>query len=93
LIDIRHEPQKIDLEFMEFLGENHIPFCIIFTKSDKLAKTKIHKNVKNYEQKMLEKSSSMPNYFITSSVDKNGKESVLNFISETNLLIKSENQQ
>lgn len=92
LIDIRHTPQKIDLEFMEFLGKNQIPFCIIFTKSDKLPKTKVHKHLKIYELKMLESWSSMPTYFTTSSVNKNGKEAVLNFIAETNILIARENK-
>ncbi len=52
LVDCRHEPQKIDLEFMEFLGENEIPFCIIFTKSDKLKLSELNRNIQNYSKKM-----------------------------------------
>ena len=54
LVDVRHEPQKIDLEFMRFLGENEIPFCIVFTKSDKINTVKINNNIQVYEQKMLQ---------------------------------------
>ncbi len=84
LIDVRHEPQKIDLEFMQFLGENGIPFSIIFTKADKLAKTKVVKNVKNYTNEMLKIWETMPKYFISSSVDKTGKKEILDYISEIN---------
>ncbi len=84
LIDVRHEPQKIDLEFMQFLGENGIPFSIIFTKADKLAKTKITKNVKNYINEMLKFWETMPKYFITSSVNKTGKKEILDYIGKIN---------
>jgi len=84
LIDSRHEPQKIDLEFMQFLGENNIPFCVIFTKTDKLPKTKISKNIKAYTKSMLEFWETMPEYFISSSVDKTGKKEILDFIANVN---------
>jgi len=84
LIDSRHDAQKIDLEFMQFLGENAIPFCIIFTKSDKLSKTQIDKNIAQYKKSMLQYWETMPTYFISSSVNKNGKEDILNFISNIN---------
>jgi GTP-binding protein len=84
LIDIRHEPQKIDLEFMQYLGENAIPFSIIFTKADKIPKTKTQTYIKKYKQKMLEYWEEMPKYFISSSVDKTGREEILNYIAEIN---------
>lgn len=85
LIDSRHEPQKIDLEFMQFLGENNIPFSIIFTKTDKLAKHIVAKNINIYIESMLEFWETMPSYFITSSVDKTGKKEVLDYIDSINL--------
>ncbi len=88
LIDSRHKPQKIDLEFMQFLGENNIPFSIIFTKTDKLAKTMIGKNIKAYTESMLEFWETMPTYFISSSVDKIGKKEVLEYIETINLSLK-----
>ena len=84
LIDSRHDAQKIDLEFMQFLGENAIPFCIIFTKSDKISKNLIEKNIAQYKKSMLQFWETMPTYFISSSVNKNGKESILEFINNTN---------
>lgn len=85
LVDSRHEPQKIDLEFMQSLGENGIPFCLIFTKADKIAKTKLQQNLTNYKNKILESWESLPTYFITSSETAMGKEDVLNFIEQVNL--------
>ncbi|AXT58080.1 YihA family ribosome biogenesis GTP-binding protein [Aquimarina sp. MMG015] len=84
LIDSRHEPQKIDLEFMQWLGENQIPFSIIFTKADKLTKTKLPSNIEAYKNEMLQYWEEMPNYFITSSSSGLGKEEVLNYIEEIN---------
>lgn len=85
LIDIRHEAQKIDLEFMAFLGENQIPFCIIFTKADKVGKQKVQSLVADYRKKMLANNwEEMPHYFVTSSQDKTGRESVLEYIDEIN---------
>ncbi|MEN8123605.1 MAG: ribosome biogenesis GTP-binding protein YihA/YsxC [Bacteroidota bacterium] len=84
LVDSRHEPQKIDLEFMEFLGENGIPFCIIFTKTDKLRKNIIKKNIDSYQKTMLKTWEEMPQYFITSVTDKKGKDEVLAFIDNVN---------
>jgi GTP-binding protein len=84
LVDSRHEPQKIDLEFMEFLGENSIPFSIIFTKSDKLNKSTLPKNIENYKKIILTVWEELPPYFITSSINKLGKEEVLNFIDGVN---------
>ncbi len=84
LIDARHKPQKIDLEFMEFLGENQIPFCIIFTKIDKLKNHEINRNISHYQNVMLETWEEMPTYFITSAVEKTGREEVLHFIAKVN---------
>jgi len=84
LIDCRHEPQKIDLEFMQWLGENQIPFSIIFTKADKLTKTKLPLNIEAYISEMLQYWEEMPTYFITSSSSGLGKDDVLNYIQEIN---------
>ena len=85
LIDCRHEPQKIDLEFMEFLGENEIPFNIIFTKSDKLKLSELNRNIKNYSKKMMRTLwEEMPQYFITSATSAAGKEELLTYIDEIN---------
>ena len=84
LIDCRHEPQKIDLEFMQWLGENQIPFSIIFTKADKLTKTKLPLNIEAYTNEMLQYWEEMPNYFISSSTSAFGKDDILNYIQEIN---------
>lgn len=85
LVDSRLSPQKIDLEFMRFLGENLIPFCIVFTKSDKLNDRKIDENISIYTQQILEDNwESMPTYFVTSATSKYGKEELLNYIDELN---------
>ncbi|KAA1244859.1 ribosome biogenesis GTP-binding protein YihA/YsxC [Aquimarina sp. RZ0] len=84
LVDSRHEPQKIDLEFMQWLGENQIPFSIIFTKADKLTKTKLPLNIEQYTNEMLKYWEEMPNYFITSSSSGLGKDQVLDYIREVN---------
>ena len=84
LVDIRHEPQKIDLEFMEWLGDNEIPFCIFFTKADKLGKTQIQSNVANYKKEMRRTWEELPPTFVTSSVAKEGGEEILDFIHRIN---------
>ena len=84
LVDCRHEPQKIDLEFMQWLGENQIPFSIIFTKGDKLSENKLSKQIESYTKEMLEYWEEMPNYFITSSSSGMGKEEVLAYITALN---------
>ena len=84
LIDVRHEPQPIDLQFMEWMGEKQIPFNIIFTKADKLKPKALERNVEAYKQKMLETWDEVPDYFVTSSSDGTGREEVLNYISEIN---------
>lgn len=84
LVDIRHEPQTIDLEFMQWLGENGIPFSIIFTKADKLKPKAIENHIKAYKDILLETWEAMPNYFITSSSKDIGKDEVLNYIDTLN---------
>ncbi|CAZ94869.1 ribosome biogenesis GTP-binding protein YihA/YsxC [Zobellia galactanivorans] len=85
LVDIRHEPQKIDMEFMEWLGENNIPFCIIFTKADKLKPKAIEENVNKYISELLNGVwEEAPSYFITSSSKGYGRDDVLNFIDNIN---------
>jgi GTP-binding protein len=90
LVDSRHEPQKIDLEFMGFLGENRIPFCIVFTKADKMGNTKLQQNLVNYKNKILESWESIPTHFVTSSETSMGKEGVLNYIEQVNIDIAKE---
>lgn len=84
LIDIRHEPQKIDLEFIEWLGENEIPFSIIFTKADKLGVTRAKSNVLHYMEVLKEQWEELPPYFITSAESKRGREEVLDYIEQIN---------
>jgi GTP-binding protein len=84
LIDSRHEAQKVDLEFMQWLGESGIPFAIIFTKADKQSKTRTKLNIDNYIQQMLEQWEEMPTYFVTSAVSREGREEILNFIDTLN---------
>lgn len=84
LIDIRHEPQKIDLEFIEWLGENEIPFSIIFTKADKLGVTRAKSNVLHYMDSLKEQWEELPPYFITSSETKRGRDEVLDYIEQIN---------
>ncbi|HUH29708.1 MAG TPA: ribosome biogenesis GTP-binding protein YihA/YsxC [Gelidibacter sp.] len=84
LVDIRHEAQKIDLEFMEYMGEKGIPFCIIFTKADKLKPKAIERNVAAYMQELLLTWEETPKYFVTSSSSAVGRDEVLNEIDKTN---------
>jgi GTP-binding protein len=94
LIDIRHEAQNIDLEFMEYMGESEIPFCIIFTKADKISKTKIDSHIAAYKKQMIQNNwEEMPQYFVTSSTEGVGKEILLNYIDEINQeVFKSESE-
>ena len=80
LIDIRHEPQKIDREFMDWLGTNGIPFSIVFTKADKLTQGKARQNVESYKNALLETWEELPPYFITSSEKCQGREEILDYI-------------
>ena len=80
LIDVRHNPQKIDTEFMTWLGENGIPFSIVFTKADKLSAAQLRQNVDNYMKFLLETWEELPPYFVTSSEKKLGREPLLDYI-------------
>jgi GTP-binding protein len=84
LIDSRHNPQPIDLEFMEWMGEHGIPFCIIFTKADKMKPKALERNIENYKEKMLETWAAMPEYFVTSSASDLGRDEVLEYIDSIN---------
>ena len=84
LIDSRHKPQKIDLEFMEWLGENGIPFSIVFTKADKLSKLRLNENVEAYKNTLLESWEELPPIFITSSEKKIGGEQLTEYIEQIN---------
>ncbi len=85
LIDIRLEAQKIDLEFIEYLGESEIPFCIIFTKADKISKTKIDSHIAAYKKQLLANNwEEIPQYFVTSSTEGTGKDKLLEFIDGVN---------
>lgn len=84
LVDCRHEPQTIDLEFMGWLGEHEIPFHIIFTKADKLKPKALERNIAEYTKQMLLRWEEMPTYFITSSSDGMGKNEVLEYIDSLN---------
>jgi len=90
LIDSRLEPQKIDLEFMNWLGEHELPFCIVFTKTDKISKGKLMDNTNIYLKKILEEWDEAPTHFVSSAEDKVGKESILSFIHEANQLMFQE---
>lgn len=82
LVDCRHEPQPIDLDFMTWMGENGIPFNIIFTKADKLKPKALERNIETYSNKMLETWEEMPKYFITSASNSEGRDDVLSYIEE-----------
>lgn len=86
LIDSRHEPQKIDMEFMAWLGENEVPFSIVFTKIDKLGPQVAKQNIDEYCNKLLEQWEALPPVFITSGEDGRGKEALLDYIEELNKL-------
>ncbi|MDD3789103.1 MAG: ribosome biogenesis GTP-binding protein YihA/YsxC [Petrimonas sp.] len=84
LVDSRHEPQQIDLEFMEWLGENGVPFSIVFTKADKQGPIRLQQNVETYTQKLLETWEELPPVFVTSSEKGQGREELLAYIEEIN---------
>lgn len=84
LVDCRLEPQPIDLDFMQYLGEKQIPFSIVFTKADKLKPNALKRNLEAYEQKLLETWEDMPSYFTTSSSNSTGRDEVLNYIASIN---------
>ena len=84
LLDSRHEPMEIDLDFIEFLGTNGIPFALVFTKTDKSTQAEVHKNVEQFRKKMLESWEKLPPMFLTSAEKKRGKDELLNYIESIN---------
>ncbi len=84
LIDIRHEPQKIDVEFIDWLRQSNIPFSIVFTKADKLTASKISSNVNSYLEKLKETWEELPPYFVTSSEKCIGRDEILDYIEQIN---------
>ena len=90
LIDSRHEPQKIDLEFIEWLGENGVPFAIIFTKADKQTVGKTRQNVNNYLNKLKEQWEELPPHFVSSSENGTGRQEILDYIDGINKELKGE---
>lgn len=84
LVDSRIEPQKIDLEFISGLGENNIPFVIVFTKADKLKSGQLSKNIENYRKRLLEEWEELPTMIVTSSEKRTGKDEILDLIDEYN---------
>ena len=84
LIDIRHDPQKVDLAFIQFLGNNGVPFAIVFTKADKLAPTKVRPAAEKYLESLKEEWEELPPYFITSATNKLGKDELLDYIDKIN---------
>ena len=92
LIDIRHKPQKIDLDFINWLGNSNIPFSIVFTKADKLSKTKVKPTVDAYMKELEQTWETLPPYFVTSSQDKTGKQEILDYIENINNEIGNDNK-
>ncbi len=84
LLDSRHEAMPIDLEFMAWLGENGVPFAIVFTKADKLGVNRLQANVDAYKERLLEAWEELPPVFITSSTKRKGREELLQYIKEIN---------
>ena len=88
LVDVRLEPQTIDLEFIQWLGESGIPFAIVFTKADKLTVSKVKANVETYKRKLLETWEELPPLFLTSAEKRQGRDEVLSYIEEINSSLK-----
>ncbi len=88
LIDCRHEPQKIDLEFMEFLGEHGVPFSIVFTKADKLSKSKLACNIQLYLNRLLQDWEELPPHFVSSAETRQGRDELLAYIQQINQSLK-----
>ena len=84
LIDIRHEQQKVDREFIDWLGQSNVPFTIVFTKADKLSQSKVRSNAKAWMDKLLDTWESLPPYYITSAETRQGREELLNYIDQIN---------
>lgn len=90
LIDSRHKPQRVDTDFMEWLGENRVPFVIVFTKIDKLDDSEIETNINNYNEELLKSWDFLPQQFKTSATAKVGNEEILAFVEKTNKAFSSD---
>lgn len=90
LIDVRHDPQKIDMEFMDWLGEHGVPFSIIFTKADKLSNAAVERNVEAYKNELKLSWEELPKIFITSTEKPRGRDEVLDYIDSINREVRSE---
>lgn len=88
LVDVRLEAQKIDLEFIQWLGDSSVPFAIVFTKADKLSAAKVNQNVEAYKKVLSETWEELPPIFVTSSDKKQGRDEVLDYIEEINQSLK-----
>ncbi|MBF1368269.1 MAG: YihA family ribosome biogenesis GTP-binding protein, partial [Porphyromonadaceae bacterium] len=84
LVDSRHEPQKIDLEFIQWLGEEGVPFALVFTKADKLTKGRLSANLEAYKARLLEEWEELPPIFVTSSEQQLGRDELLSYIEGIN---------
>jgi GTP-binding protein len=89
LIDSRHEPQAIDIDFMNWMGENGVPFAIVFTKLDKMSGVQSRESVKLYQEKLLETWEELPPVFATSSEKRVGRDELLNYIDQINKSLKN----
>ena len=88
LIDVRHKPQPVDVNFMRWLGNNGVPFAIVFTKSDKLSKTAAQANIERYKLELLKEWETLPPIFVTSSEKKSGRDELLEYIDSVNRIIQ-----
>ena len=88
LLDCRHDPQKIDLEFIQWLGEEGVPFALVFTKADKLSKGRLAANVEAYKAKLREEWEELPPIFVTSSEERMGRDELLGYIEEINTTLE-----
>lgn len=84
LVDSRHEPQAIDMEFIRWLGENGVPFSIVLTKSDKLSNTRLNESLERFKSKLAEEWEELPPVFVTSSLQKTGRDNLLDYIEQIN---------
>jgi len=91
LVDVRHTPQKIDLEFIQWCGESGIPFSIVFTKADKLKPNAVIKNVEDYKVELHKTWEDLPELYITSAEKKEGGDKILDFIQKTNEFLTHNN--
>ena len=90
LIDIRHDPMKIDLDFINWLGQSNIPFSVVFTKADKLGPVRAKQNAESWMNALKEEWEELPPYFITSAEKKNGRDEILDYIEEINKSLNRE---